>query len=52
MLYTRYTGEFNMDASTLLREVDTFFSDRSLSEEVRTKRLQSQCIKASQVHLL
>ena len=28
-----------MDASALLREVDTLFSDRSLSEEVRTKRL-------------
>ena len=39
MLYTRYTGEFSMDASTLLREVDTLFSDRSLSEEMRTKRL-------------
>ena len=39
MFYTRYTGEFNKDASTLLREVDTLFSDRSLSEEMRTQRL-------------
>ena len=28
-----------MDAGALVREVDTLFSDRSLSEEVRTKRV-------------
>ena len=38
MFYTRYTLEFNIDAGTLLREVDTLFLDRSVSEEVRTKR--------------
>ena len=31
--------EFNMDASTLLQEVGTLFSERSFSEEGRTKRL-------------
>ena len=38
MVHTRYTTKFNIDASTLLREVDTLFLDRSVSEEVRTKR--------------